>query len=168
MKQLFFYLVGLVALTNTALAQSDCPCCTESHKQFDFWVGDWVVFDTEGKQVGENTIVTLEQNCILNEHWRGATGYTGRSYNYYDSTDSTWNQLWVASDGSNLVLKGKASENQMELKSKMIPGKKVDWYYNRITWTNNEDGTVTQLWEILDEGDNLLTVAFKGIYKRRE
>jgi len=161
---LLFYLFIIIS---TSGAQNDCACCTDYHKQFDFWVGEWVVYDTAGTKLGENNIVKLEDNCILNEHWKGAKGSTGRSYNYFDLSDSTWNQLWIDNQGGSLVLKGKAEDNKMVLQSKLIKGKKVDWYRNRITWTNNDDGSVTQFWEILDTNGNQLAVAFKGIYKRK-
>ena len=80
-------------------------------------MGDWTVYDTAGNVVGQNTIKKLENNCIVSEHWRGAKGLTGRSYNYYNMADSTWNQLWIDSNGSNLVLKGKAEPGKMILKS---------------------------------------------------
>jgi len=150
-----------------SMAQTDCPCCTDFHKQFDFWVGEWVVYDTVGMKLGENSIVKLEDNCILNEHWRGAKGSTGSSYNYFDLADSTWNQVWIDKQGGNLVLKGKAEGNKMILQSKLIKGQKVDWDRNRITWSNNDNGSVTQFWEILDKNNNQLAVAFKGIYRRK-
>jgi len=165
-KNITFYIVMIIT-TNISLAQIDCLCCTDFHKQFDFWVGEWMVYDTAGTKLGENNIVKLGDNCILNEHWKGAKGSTGRSYNYFDLSDSTWNQVWIDNQGGNLVLKGKAEENKMILQSKLIKGKKVDWYRNRITWTNNEDESVTQFWEILDKNGNQLAVAFKGIYKRK-
>lgn len=152
---------------NQVNAQTICACCTNHHQQFDFWVGDWIVFDTLNTQIGENLIVKLEDNCIINEHWTSATGSTGRSYNYFDSADSTWNQLWIDNQGSNLKLKGKAESNKMVLKSALLPGKKIDFYYNRITWTKINNDEVTQVWEILDKSDNILTMVFKGIYKRK-
>ena len=158
-----------LALPWGMIAQTDqsCACCTASHTQFDFWVGDWNVFDTTGTKVGENTIVKLEKDCILSEHWRGAKGSTGRSYNYYNAQDDSWNQTWVDSNGGSLLLKGKAGENKMVLKSDLVPGKKVDFYYNQITWTNNPDGTVTQTWEVFDQAGKKLGLLFKGVYKRK-
>ena len=55
----------------------------------------------------------------------------------------------------------------MILSSELMPGQKIDFYRNRITWTKNEDGSVTQLWEIVDKQDKLLSIAFKGIYKQK-
>lgn len=161
------FVIAFIFSFSYASAQSDCACCTDFHKQFDFWVGEWNVYDTLGNKVGENSIVKLENGCILNEHWVGAQGGTGSSYNYFNKSDSTWNQLWIDSQGNNLELKGHAKSNQMILSSELVPGQKVDFYRNRITWTKNEDESVTQLWEILDVEDNVLAVAFKGLYKRK-
>ena len=167
MKHLIFFLalltVGVVQAQN-----KPCACCTEAHVQFDFWVGDWIVYDTTGVQVGENTIVKLENGCILSEHWRGAKGTTGRSYNYFNAQDSSWNQTWVDNSGGSLVLKGKASKNQMVMKSELQPGKKVDFYYNQISWTKNQDGSVTQIWDIFSKEGAFLARLFKGIYKKKE
>lgn len=149
-------------------AQTDCPCCSEPYKQFDFWLGDWVVYDSLGNALGENLIVKLEDGCLINENWTGKGISSGRSYNYYNKQDSTWNQLWVDNNATHLILKGKASKNSMVLKSELTKGKKVPFYYNQITWTLNDDGSVTQVWEIFDDKNNLLTTAFLGIYKKKE
>lgn len=162
-------LIIILTLCSISLfGQNDYVCSTQYHHQFDFWVGDWIVYDTAGNVVGENTIEKLEKDCILSEHWRGGLGTTGRSYNYYNQADSTWNQVWIDSNGSSLVLKGKAEPGKMVMKSELLKGQKVDWYYNRITWTENPDHSVTQLWEILSKENTVLTTAFKGIYKRKE
>ena len=142
----------------------DCPCCKPEHGQFDFWEGNWVVFDTSGNEVGKNNIVKLQDNCILQENWVSKS-ITGTSYNYYNSTDSTWNQLWIDNQGGSLVLKGGLQDGKMVLKSELLKGKRVAWYYNQITWTPNDNGSVTQTWEIFDDKHNLLTTAFQGIYK---
>lgn len=116
-----------------ANAQSDCACYTDYYKQFDFWVGDWNVYDTAGNKVGENSIVILEKGCTINEHWKSSQGVSGRSYNYFDKSDATWNQLWIDSQGNNLELKGHAKTNQMTLSSELVHGQKIDYYRNRIT-----------------------------------
>ncbi|MBP9549575.1 MAG: hypothetical protein KBE86_10500 [Chitinophagales bacterium] len=150
------------------MIMADCFCCTDFHKQFDFWLGNWIVYDAnDGKLIGTNEVIRLEDNCIINEHWQGSTGSTGSSYNYFDTSDSTWNQVWIDNAGNNLILKGKASKNKMVMKSKLMSGTKTDWYNNQITWTKNEDGTVTQLWEIYDKNHVLLNTVFEGLYVRR-
>ncbi len=44
-------------------------------------------------------------------------------------------------------------------------GKKLQVYFNRITWRKLKNGNVIQIWDILDEKDNVLANLFKGIYK---
>jgi len=148
-------------------AQEECLCCDEQHRQFDFWVGEWVVKDSAGTILGENTITKLEGGCIISEKWRGAKGSSGRSTNYFDPADSTWNQLWVDNTGYILRLKGRYEENSMRLRSELTKGNRLPWYYNQITWTKNSDGTVTQHWVVLDREGVLRGTLFKGIYSRK-
>lgn len=167
------YLYLLVAFLFLGLSQSiaqtseNCSCCSSAHQQFDFWLGDWEVFDSQGNKIGENLIEKLENNCLITETWKAGNGSSGRSMNYYDTADETWNQLWVSSNGNILKLKGKGEPGKMILKSKLAQGKKGN-YYNQITWSLNKDGSVTQYWEILDENGNFLSEAFKGIYRKKD
>ncbi|GAB3650793.1 hypothetical protein GCM10028791_18530 [Echinicola sediminis] len=149
------------------LGQSGCACCSKQHHQFDFWLGQWEVVDDEGKLLGHNHIEKLEQGCIISEHWEGANGITGRSYNYYDAENATWNQIWIDSQGNHLQLKGSASDNQMVLESKAQDKPSEPSGKNRITWTANENGTVTQLWELLDSSGAVKHTVFKGIYRKK-
>lgn len=68
MKQITLLLLAISSLTINA--QNPCKCCDEPHQPFDFWKGDWTVLDTNGNQVGENTITKIESDCILQEKWR--------------------------------------------------------------------------------------------------
>jgi len=147
--------------------QNPCPCCTPVHGQFDFWAGEWEVFNAQGQKVGENSIIKLEKNCILSEHWRSTQGGSGRSYNYYNRQDSTWNQVWIDSFGGHLELKGQGNENTMTLKSKLLKNQQGQDFYNRITWSLQEDQSVLQLWEILNPQDSVINEAFRGIYKKK-
>ena len=50
----------LLLLTSIANAAEETvqipPCSGEEYNQFDFWVGDWEVFNPEGQKVGENKV----------------------------------------------------------------------------------------------------------------
>lgn len=164
-----FILLLFIISTNIAVAQdsTSCKCCTPKHQQFDFWIGDWEVSDTSGNIVGKNNIVQLQNNCALQENW-SSTAMTGTSYNYYNQKDSSWNQVWIDNQGGSLILKGGIINGAMVMKSDLIAGTKVDFYYNQITWTQLGNGTVSQQWDIFDSQNNLLTTLFLGIYKRKE
>lgn len=167
MKYKLFFLLFIFISVHSYAQQVDCACCSPEHQQFDFWIGDWEVFNTEGDKIGENLVKKLEDNCIINENWIGEKGGSGKSYNYYDPTDKTWNQLWISNTGNILKLKGKAKINSMILKSEPTQGEKGT-YYNQITWIKNADGTVTQNWEIYDLQGNFLDNSFQGIYRRKK
>lgn len=82
------FTLAILALFWSVQAQEDCPCCDEVHSQFNFWVGDWIVYDSSGNKVGENSISKIEGGCIISEHWKGLQGGTGSSYNYFDKAVS--------------------------------------------------------------------------------
>ncbi|MDR5591621.1 hypothetical protein [Christiangramia sp. SM2212] len=164
MQKFLFLIILLPAFSFTQ--NSDCACCTPDHAAFDFWVGDWEVFNVNGDKVGENLVMKLEDNCILNENWQSVKAGSGKSYNYFDPSDKTWNQLWISNTGNIIKLKGKAEPNKMTLRSEIQDGKNGK-FYNQITWTKNEDGSVTQNWEIFDENGELTGNAFKGIYRKK-
>ena len=167
MKSLFILFLSFV-LSLSVHAQNDCSCCDETHSQFDFWVGEWIVLDSLGEKVGDSQISQIEDNCIILEHWRGVKGGTGSSFNYYDQSDSTWNQLWIDNNGSILKLKGHGEPDRMVLKSDLQEGISMDGFYNQITWSSHKDGTVTQLWEILDRDGTPIRTLFLGTYHRKE
>lgn len=161
-------IIALVILGQDLIAQQEpiqCPCCSESHSSFDFWIGEWTVYDVTGKEVGKNTIEKQYDNCVLQEKWISSTNNRGTSYNYYDTKDKTWNQVWVDNSGFSLVLKGNYDNGKMILKSQLLDGKKGK-YYNQITWVKNDDGSVTQIWDIFNNNNEKLQEAFKGIYKK--
>ncbi len=148
-------------------SQNECACCTPEHDQFDFWLGDWVVFNEKGEKIGENLVEELENNCLISENWKGSNGGSGKSFNYYDPETELWNQLWISSSGNILKLKGVAQADKMTLKSELIENGKGQ-YYHQITWTKNPDGSVTQLWEILDKNEEVINESFKGIYRKKQ
>ncbi|MBT8306628.1 MAG: hypothetical protein KJN85_06800, partial [Maribacter sp.] len=76
-----------------------------------------------------------------------------------------WEQIWIDNQGQQLHLKGNRVENQMILTSDQLKNQDGEPFQNRITWTHNENGTVRQLWEILQEGKEI-TIAFDGLYKK--
>ncbi len=154
----------------SVLAQDQkCPCCTEQHSQFNFWIGDWDVLDDGGNIIGSNSIQVLQDSCILQENWISASGSTGSSYNYYNNVDSTWNQVWVDNSGGVLNLKGKFEYGEMTLKTTDLFSPTYSRsYMDKITWTPLEDGTVRQYWERSTNGGDAWIVVFNGLYVRKK
>jgi hypothetical protein len=134
---------------------------------FDFWLGDWIVYDTAMNHFGNNKIIKLADGCILNENWRSIGNSTGSSFNYYNATDSTWNQVWIDNQGVSLVLKGKAEKYKMVMENNLQPFSSGGLYKNQISWTLNQDKSVSQTWSILNQKNQVISVASKGIYVKK-
>ncbi|MEO9510535.1 MAG: hypothetical protein ABJN84_16750 [Flavobacteriaceae bacterium] len=164
----FFLALNVFLICFSAWAQEDraCNCCSEDHLAFDFWIGNWEVSNARGVAAGKSSIVREERGCVIREKWTSVKlGYTGTSLNFYNGITKQWEQLWVDNAGTFLKLKGNRVGDSMILSSDEFvkDGKN---YKNRITWTRNKDGTVRQLWEVLD-GDEVDTILFDGLYTRK-
>lgn len=144
------------------------PTCTdEEHRQFDFWIGTWDVFDPEGRQVGVNRISLELNGCALHESWESLGGpHRGHSYNIYDRGTGRWHQTWVDNSGLLLQLDGGLVDGRMVLAGATV-GADGDETLNRITWSPRDDGTVRQLWETSQDGGETWSTAFDGRYVER-
>lgn len=166
--------LALVTLSWTAgasLAQTPAPppaCTSAQHHQFDFWLGEWEVFNPAGKQVGQSRIDSISKGCALLENWLGQGGLDGKSLNIFDAKDGQWHQSWVDSSGSRLELAGSFANGAMVLQgSAPVPGKPGAMVTQRITWSVNADASVRQLWESSQDGGKTWVVAFDGKYVRK-
>ena len=148
------------------ISTNQCPCCTEEHRAFDFWLGDWEAFTPNGKLAGTNSIILMQDSCIIQENLVSASaGYTGTSYNWYDAASKTWHQSWIDNQGGSLLLSGSHKGNQIILSSEATPDGKGGKTINRITWTDLGDGTVRQHWETSADLGETYKTAFDGLYK---
>lgn len=164
-KMVIFLFAVIIGSVDLVLGQIGCKCCTPEHRQFEFWVGHWDVFNKKGVKVGENKVLWIQDSCGIQENWVSAS-QTGTSYNYYNPTDSSWTQVYLDNLGTILELKGRFVDGMMVLESKPIQSSKGDFYYrNLIRWKMEGDGAVSQIWEIVTERDSVLYLAFDGIYK---
>jgi len=78
------------------------PCSANPHsRQFDFWIGEWDVYQTGTKNlVGHSIIQSISGGCAILENWTSLAGaHNGKSINYYDTTVKYWEQDWVGSSG---------------------------------------------------------------------
>jgi hypothetical protein len=145
-----------------------CSCCSEAHAAFDFWIGNWEVTLPDGSRAGENTIKKEQNGCLLKENWVSAKGgFTGTSTNYFNAGTGEWEQLWIDNSGTLLKLKGNRVRNQMILRSDPFVQKDGTPAIHQITWTANDDGSVRQIWEVLQE-EKMVSVLFDGLYKRKQ
>jgi hypothetical protein len=124
---------------------------------FDFWLGEWVVHDPEGRPAGRSSITAPFDTGALSEHWRGAGGVEGHSLSSWDAERGCWHQTWIDSAGGILLLDGAYRDGAMVLEGIDADARQ------RITWTSDDAG-VRQLWETSKDDGATWTIAFDGRY----
>lgn len=156
MKKLFTTAMTLMAFLLFA-QNGQSPCSSPKAHEFDFWLGEWTVYQNgTDKIVGYNSITSVAGGCGLQENWKDITGSSiGTSLNKYAFRKSKWQQFWIDNSGLTLELEGEYKDSKMILVNAT----------SKITWFNNTDGTVRQLWEQTTDGKTW-TVAFDGLYKK--
>lgn len=148
------------ALAQTAAAPA--PCQTPEYRQFDFWIGQWDVFNPAGKLVGHSRIEPFAGGCALLENWSSMNpGGDGKSINSYDATDKRWHQTWADASGARLLIDGGLVDGSMVLSAGTTT-------IQRITWTPLAGGAVRQHWEVSNDGGKTWTTSFDGKYVKHE
>lgn len=159
---------GIEALIRQA-QENRTPCATRApFRQFDFWVGEWVVHDASNNEAGTNVIRQVEGGCYLLEQWRGAGGTTGSSMNYYDAARDKWVQHWVSQGGTQIQIEGGLVDGAMVMTGKiyyLTSGQQADF---KGSWTPLEDGRVRQFFEQSVDGGLTWTNWFEGFYTRKK
>jgi hypothetical protein len=138
----------------------------EAH-QFDFWVGDWDVFDSDGKAAGSSHVEFIAEGNGILENWTDASGTTGKSLNVYNVGKKCWQQFWVGDATPVLELSGTLVGTSMVLSGERT-GKAGNNVLDRITWTPRSDASVLQHWESSVDGGNTWRDIFVGVYRRKK
>jgi tetratricopeptide (TPR) repeat protein len=103
------------------LEQRIYPCIHDpKYNEFDFWIGEWEVFNQQGQKVGENHIQKMMRGCLILENWKSTRGSAGTSINYYDPARKTWKQNWIDENGQVIWYSGEAKENAMHFEGEFI------------------------------------------------
>lgn len=142
-------------------------CHGAENGQFDFWVGDWNVYEwgkeDSDKEPAHNVIRKLYEGCTVREEYTTPGGYSGTSLNFYDRFDGRWHQTWIDSSGTPLYLVGGLEDGKMVLGDDPQDARPR----SRITWAAQPDGSVRQTWEMSRDHGATWDVVFDGHYVRR-
>jgi hypothetical protein len=161
--------VALPLHQTDAQASGRTPCSLPEYRQFDFWVGEWVVTGADGKLAGTNTIDRLFNGCAIQEHWIGSGGSHGTSINTYDVSTSRWHQSWVDDQGQLLLLDGHFADGAMTLTGEATSLTTRERHLNRIIWRreNGDPNRVRQVWDVSPDGGKTWKTVFNGLYTRK-
>ena len=120
--------------------------CDDAHShQFDFWVGNWDVFDNKtGEHAGTSLIEKLYGGCGIRENW-SEPGFSGGSLNVFSSIDDKWHQTWIDQSGALREFVGGIVGAKMILVAKVRSAKSPrSGILVRMTFTNDSDSSVRQ------------------------
>ncbi|HEX9653818.1 MAG TPA: tetratricopeptide repeat protein [bacterium] len=144
------------------------PCeYSEKHRAFDFWIGEWEVFNPQGQQIGANVIEKILNGCVLYENWTSArSGYFGKSFNYYEPSAGRWKQNWVDATGGIVWYAGEVKDGVMHFAGENISmdGSKQ---LARVTFTPLPDGRVHHVIEQSADDGKTWSVYFDGMYVKK-
>jgi hypothetical protein len=169
-------ILGAMMLCGTANAQMSPPvppaslpanCTAPEYRQFDFWIGEWSVFNTDKPDeiLGASTVEPVYHGCAIRENWHPFTMLSGGSLNSYDPRDRQWKQVWIDSSGARVEFVGGLEQGRMVLtglwRSKQGPEKD---FLQRMT-LYPEGGTVRQIGEDSRDGGKSWSRSFDFTYK---
>lgn len=168
-RHLLIAAAGIITSVSSGRAQQTQrpPACTGAeHKHFDFWVGEWRVFNPQGREIGSSRVSRISGGCALLEEWETPNNPGGKSINFFDPADRKWHQVWVGGDGTVLRIAGGLEAGAMRLVTDNGAAPQGT-AQSRITWTPSADGTVEQRWENSSDGGATWKVSFIGNYRRK-
>lgn len=135
-------------------------------RQFDFWAGDWDVFNTQGQKVGTNSVQPISEGCGLLENWQSTLQNNGKSINYFDQSTSKWYQFWIGSGGGALRYEGNFKDGAMRFEGFTI-GKDGKKTLQRLTFFKIDENTVRQFAEISNDEGKTWTTSYDFRYVRK-
>ena len=138
----------------------------EAYQQFDFLLGDWDEFDSEGKQLGQCRVTRSEGTAMLHERWTGSDGETATGMCLYDATKQKWIRTWSNSAGIAVSYEGRMIGSTMTLDGRAFnaDGKST---IQRLSLLPLRNGVVQKKIETSTDGGIEWTNVFSGLYRRR-
>lgn len=146
-----------------------CAFAAES-RQFDFWVGDWVVHDNTQNQavVGTSHVERILEQCVIFENWTGGFGGSGKSFNAWNPELACWQQNWMDDTGGvTNFTDGHYADGKLVFVAdkRAAAGKPVK---NRLTFFNLGPDQVRQFSEQSSDDGSTWTVVYDFNYLRRK
>jgi len=134
-------------------------------QQFDFWLGDWDVYD-EDKRIAFSRIEKITNGHIIFENYEQEDDYSGKSISYYDPYLKKWRQNWVDSLGTVGDFVGECKDDIMryEGESHLVDGRRI---MRLMIVSRLNENQVRQYSERSDDEGKTWKQAYDFIYKRK-
>lgn len=94
-------------------------CDAPEYRQFDFWIGDWDVFEVDGtRPVAHVQVERSLDGCVLHELYEDDSGLRGESLSMFDRTRHVWHQTWMTNGGQLVTVEGDWQEGVMSMRGR--------------------------------------------------
>jgi hypothetical protein len=164
----------LVGLSSAQAAEPAAtkPCDAAPYHQFDFWLGDWRVYDgVTGQLVATDHIELQFAGCVVQQtlsfvtdmYRRPGVAYrlAGASTSRFDGQQ--WLQLWVDNQWGAIIMKGAPTKEAAMVLDTVIPSRGRDV---RLIWKLEPGGVVRILQDVADTGSGKWEQYGDLIYRR--
>lgn len=164
----------LAATMNAATAQTagnlPKPCATNpEYRQFDFWLGEWEVYATNGTVAGQSKISMILDSCIILEEWTGGGGFTGKSFNSWNAATRQWQQTWVDNvGGSTEFLRGKAEPGKITFFADNVADRDGKKFHRKLTFYKLSYEKVRQHGERSNDGGQTWATEYDLEYRKKK
>ena len=139
-------------------AEPNAPCAAAEYHQFDFWVGDWRVYDAKTNEVvALDRVEKLAHGCIVQQNLTMLTDLyrrpgldyrmSGIGVNRFDG--ESWLEMWADDQWGAIVLRGRPTQDKAMVLTTIIPSRNRDL---RLEWEKHADGSVRQLQYVAPAG----------------
>jgi hypothetical protein len=174
MRKLLILLISIPLFYAACAQKGKLPCSNPVYRQFDFWIGEWEAFGTDGKKAGDSKISLILDSCIIFEEWTSASlqqglRYAGKSFNTYNAATGQWQQTWVDNvGGTNEYMLGKFENNQLIYTSTAFKFSKDTMALRKMTFTNKGIDKLRQHGEISKDNGATWSTEYDLEYRRRK
>ena len=138
-------------------------CATVHHREFDYFIGNFRVFNRSGKQIATDEVTPEMDGCALLERWHGRTG-EGVGYSGYDDTRKQWVQTFFQNDGTVLVFHGNMTPAGLLISGIDYPKPGVT-ELNRVLFRRLPDG-FEEYWTVSTDNGKSWRPVFDGFFRR--
>ena len=137
--------------------------------KFDFWVGEWNVYNTQEQKVGESKIEKILKDAVILENWFGGTGYVGKSFNHFNMDKNKWIQYWTDQNSTGTYFEGNFDESQNALVYYSYDHvKDENPYIRRLTFFNLGAYKVRQFSQRSNDNGNTWFTEYDFLYVRKQ
>lgn len=136
-------------------------------QKFDFWVGEWNVYNTQETKVGESRIEKILKNGVILENWYGGSGVEGKSFNHYHIESKKWIQYWVDQSSGRIYFEGNYDPEQKAIVFHERLDQGSEKPLRRLTFFDVSPDSVRQFSQLSSDNGESWSVEYDFKYVRK-